>query len=87
MKAPRTCLGCRTVGPKKGLVRLVRRATGEVTVDPSGRAEGRGAYVCPDPACLARSLERGRLAHAFKKPCAARANLAEEVRERWQLAK
>ena len=62
--------------PQEGLVRLVRRAKGEVTVDPSGRAGGRGAYVCPDTACPARSLERGRLAHAFKKPCAVRANPA-----------
>ena len=73
--------------PKGTLMRLVRTPAGEVAVDPRGREEGRGAYVCPDAACLARGLARGRLAHAFKRPCAVRASLAEEVREQWPLVK
>jgi hypothetical protein len=62
---------------------LARRPSGEVVVDSMGRLPGRGAYLCPEPACLARALERGRLAHAFRKPCEVRANLATEVSERW----
>ncbi|MBI1961808.1 MAG: YlxR family protein [Candidatus Rokubacteria bacterium] len=76
----RTCLGCREVREKRALVRLVRRASGEVVADPAGRLPGRGAYVCPDGACLERGLERKRLAHAFRKPC----ELSEEVRGLWQ---
>ena len=55
--------------PKAALVRLVRGADGRVHVDDGGRAEGRGAYVCPDPRCLGKALHAGRLGHAFKRPC------------------
>jgi len=64
----RTCIGCRKVRPKPALVRMVRGADGRVHVDEVGRAEGRGAYVCPDPACLGKALHAGRLGHAFKRP-------------------
>jgi predicted RNA-binding protein YlxR (DUF448 family) len=79
----RTCVGCRQARPARTLIRLVRRPSGEVVVDSMKRLPGRGAYLCPGPACLARGLERGRLAHAFRKPCEVRVNLAEEVSERW----
>jgi predicted RNA-binding protein YlxR (DUF448 family) len=59
----------------------VRSPSGAVTVDANGRAIGRGAYVCPDAACLERGLARGRLTHAFRKPSAAGPNLAEAVRD------
>jgi predicted RNA-binding protein YlxR (DUF448 family) len=65
----RTCIGCRKVRAKAALVRLVRGADGRVHVDDGGRAGGRGAYVCPDPACLGKALHAGRLGHAFKRPC------------------
>ena len=65
----RTCIGCRQRRPKAVLLRLVRGADGRVDVDDSGRAEGRGAYVCLDPGCLGKALSAGRLGHAFKRPC------------------
>ncbi len=60
----RQCVGCREMKPKKELVRVVRSAQGEISVDFRGKAPGRGAYLCPDPACLKRArrskaLERG----------------------------
>jgi len=79
----RTCVGCRQARPARALVRLARRPTGEVVVDSTRRLGGRGAYLCPQVACLTRGLDRGRLAHAFRKPCEVRVNLAEEVRNRW----
>ena len=48
-------------------------------VDASARAAGRGAYVCPDAACVERALVRGRLAHAFRQPCVASPDLAAAV--------
>jgi predicted RNA-binding protein YlxR (DUF448 family) len=48
----RTCLGCKVVRPKKELVRIVRTPEGEVVVDATGKRSGRGAYTCPNPACL-----------------------------------
>lgn len=65
----RTCIGCRKVRPKAALVRLVRGSDGRAQVDEGGRAGGRGAYVCPDPACLRSALSGSRLGHAFKRPC------------------
>jgi predicted RNA-binding protein YlxR (DUF448 family) len=73
----RTCLGCRRRRPKRAMVRLVRRADGHV--DAGGAAEGRGAYVCAEVQCLERALKPGRLAHAFRKPSEARANLVDTV--------
>ena len=75
----RTCLGCREARPKSGLVRLVRVRSGIVVVDATARAAGRGAYVCPDTACVERALIRGRLAHAFRKSCVASPDLAAAV--------
>jgi uncharacterized protein len=83
----RTCVACRAVKGKVSLVRLALRRSGEVIVDSTDREGGRGAYLCPEARCLARGLERGRLAHAFRKPCAVGPSLAGEVRERWQLAR
>ena len=59
----RQCMGCRERKAKRALIRVVRQTTGEVSLDFSGKLNGRGAYICPDPECLkrarkARSLER-----------------------------
>ncbi len=60
----RTCVGCRTVMAKRALVRVVRAADG-VVVDPSGKMNGRGAYLHNLRACWDRGL-KGALAHALK---------------------
>ena len=52
----RQCVGCREMKPKPELVRVVRSAEGEISVDFRGKAPGRGAYLCPDPACLKRAI-------------------------------
>jgi uncharacterized protein len=75
----RTCLGCREARTKSGLVRLIRVRSGIVVVDAAARAAGRGAYVCPDAACVERALVRGCLAHAFRQPCVASPDLAAAV--------
>ena len=60
----RTCVGCREVLPKRGLIRLVRTAQG-VQVDPTGKLAGRGAYLHDRRECWERGL-KGALAHALK---------------------
>ncbi len=60
----RRCVGCMESKPKKQLVRVVRNAAGEISIDPVGKKPGRGAYICPDVKCLAqaqkkKALERG----------------------------
>jgi len=47
----RTCVVCRRVGDKSGLIRLVKKADGGVIIDESGRLPGRGAYICGQVTC------------------------------------
>ena len=42
----RMCVGCRQMKPKKELLRVVRSPEGEVSLDPTGKKPGRGAYCC-----------------------------------------
>jgi predicted RNA-binding protein YlxR (DUF448 family) len=62
----RTCVACRRPAGKRALLRIVRSPSGEVRVDPSGHAPGRGAYVHRDAACAERALSRGALARALR---------------------
>ena len=63
----RQCIGCGTSRPKKELVRVVKNAAGEISLDPVGKKPGRGAYLCPDPACLAKAQKRKALERAFEQ--------------------
>ena len=54
-KAPiRTCIACGATSDKRELLRFVRTPDNRVECDLSGRAAGRGAYVCRDSACFAQ---------------------------------
>lgn len=64
----RQCLGCREMKPKKELIRVVRSPQGEVSLDFKGKLPGRGAYVCPNPACLAKARKSKALERAFSAP-------------------
>lgn len=57
----RTCFVCREKRDKRQLTRLVRTPEGPVLVDPTGKQNGRGAYLCDDPACWDKLLHNGRL--------------------------
>lgn len=57
----RTCFVCREKRDKRQLTRLVRTPEGSVVVDLTGKQNGRGAYVCDDPACWDKLLSNGRL--------------------------
>jgi predicted RNA-binding protein YlxR (DUF448 family) len=60
----RTCVGCRTVLPKRNLIRLVRLTEG-IRVDPTGKLSGRGAYLHNRRSCWETGL-KGTLANALK---------------------
>lgn len=45
---------------------MVRAPAGALSVDLRGKVSGRGAYLCPDPACLERGLAQGSLARALE---------------------
>ena len=62
----RQCLGCREMKDKKALIRVVRSPEGAVSLDFKGKMPGRGAYVCPDPACLKKARKSRALERAFE---------------------
>ncbi|MBQ1263840.1 MAG: YlxR family protein [Oscillospiraceae bacterium] len=61
----RQCLGCREMKPKKELVRVVRSPEGEISLDFKGKAPGRGAYLCPNTACLQKARKSKALERSF----------------------
>jgi len=62
----RTCAGCRTGSAKRELVRVVRTPEGAVEVDPTGKANGRGAYLCARRECWEEALKKDRLSRALR---------------------
>ena len=62
----RTCVACRTVRPKRELVRIVRTPEGAVLVDDTGKRSGRGAYICRQRGCWEKALTRRQLERALK---------------------
>lgn len=64
----RMCVACREMKPKKELTRVVRTPEGEITVDPTGRKNGRGAYLCPNLECLNKALKIRALERALEQP-------------------
>ena len=75
----RTCVVCRDKTGKRQLVRVVRSADG-VQVDPSGKLNGRGAYLCERAECWQRAIMSDVLAKAL------RVTLTAEDRERLKMA-
>ena len=61
----RQCVGCREMKPKKELVRVVRSPEGEISLDFKGKAPGRGAYLCPNTACLQKARKTKALERSF----------------------
>ncbi|HIQ70294.1 MAG TPA: YlxR family protein [Candidatus Avoscillospira stercorigallinarum] len=61
----RQCVGCREMKPKKELIRVVKSPDGAISLDFRGKAPGRGAYLCPDAACLKRAIKAKALERAF----------------------
>jgi predicted RNA-binding protein YlxR (DUF448 family) len=59
-------VACRTVRDKRDLIRIVRNADDAVRVDPSGKAQGRGAYLCTSVGCLRQAIKRKSLPRALK---------------------
>ena len=57
----RMCLGCQERKNKKELIRIVRTPEGEIVIDPTGKKNGRGAYICPDLNCLEATIKSKRL--------------------------
>lgn len=61
----RTCIGCNLKKEKKELLRLVMNKKGEFFMDPTGKAEGRGTYICKNEECLEKAKKSKRLEKVF----------------------
>ncbi len=62
----RKCVGCGEMIGKKGALRIVRDKDGNISMDPTGKKSGRGAYICKDTACLSLAIKGKKLERSFK---------------------
>jgi len=62
----RSCIACRRKAPKRDLIRVVRAPEGTLEIDPRGKRQGRGAYLCRKWECCETALQPGRLSQALK---------------------
>lgn len=64
----RKCAGCQQMKDKKELIRVLRTPEGEITIDTTGRMNGRGAYLCRSSSCLRKAMK----AHALERSLGAK---------------
>ena len=64
----RQCMGCRERKAKKELIRVVRGTDGTVSLDFSGKLNGRGAYICPNAECLQKAQKTKSLERSLEVP-------------------
>lgn len=62
----RRCTGCNEQKPKKELVRVVKTPDGEILLDLTGKASGRGAYICNNAECLKKARKSKRIDRTFE---------------------
>ena len=72
----RKCVGCNENKLKKELIRIVRNKEGEVSIDFTGKANGRGVYICNDVACLEKAKKSKRISRALN------AEIPDEIYEK-----
>lgn len=72
------CIACREGKPKRELIRIVKNKEGEVRVDLTGKAPGRGAYLCASVDCLERARKTNALSRALD--CVLTEEMFEEIR-------
>lgn len=64
----RTCMGCNEKKDKKDLIRIVKNKDNEISIDRTGKKEGRGAYICDDVNCLEKVIKSKRLERVLEIP-------------------
>ena len=62
----RTCIGCNLKANKNSFIRIVKNKEGKITVDRTGNASGRGAYICDSIECLEKAIKGKKLEKAFE---------------------
>ena len=62
----RTCMGCNQTKNKNELIRIVKNKEGKIFVDETGKASGRGAYICNNIQCLEKATKFKRFEKCFE---------------------
>lgn len=62
----RKCIACQDRDNKKELIRIVKNKEGQIFLDKTGKANGRGAYICNCSECLKKAIKSKALSRAFK---------------------
>ncbi len=75
----RTCTGCGEMKAKSELVRIVRSPEGEISLDLTGRKNGRGSYICKSADCFDKALKKKAFERAFGVKLSE--ELADSIRE------
>lgn len=69
----RTCMGCNEKKDKKDLIRIVKDSNQNISIDTTGKANGRGAYICNNINCLEKVMKSKRLERVLE------INISEEI--------
>ncbi len=79
----RKCIGCGEMKNKKELIRIIRTPEDEITVDATGKKNGRGAYICCSKDCLSKAIKTKGLERSLKIsiPTEIYASLEKELSE------
>ena len=62
----RTCIGCNEKKDKKELIRIVKDNQNNISIDKTGKANGRGAYICDNIECLEKDIKNKIIEKSFK---------------------
>lgn len=62
----RTCIGCNSKKDKKDLIRVVKNKEGEISIDLTGKKDGRGIYLCKSEECLNKAIKNKRISRTFE---------------------
>lgn len=63
----RQCVGCQEMKNKKEMIRVIRTNEQEFFLDTTGKKNGRGAYICPDPECFQKAVKNKGLERSFRQ--------------------
>lgn len=62
----RQCIGCGEMKTKKEMIRVIKTPEEDVLIDPTGKKNGRGAYICPSSECLKKAIKNKAIERSFK---------------------
>ena len=65
-KPKRTCIGCNVQKDKNDFVRIVKSKEGNITIDKTGKASGRGAYICNNVDCFNKAKKSKKIEKVFE---------------------